>query len=410
MRQTSNRPALIFMWEQFAPYHIDRLEAVADVFGDRCRVVGIEVASRSLTYGLRLSVGGAGLERHVLFPDRAAEEVPWPAKLRAALSLVHRYRLAAVFLCNQLQPELLAALMLLSLRWVCCFALLDAKFDDRARRALSKALKSPTLRMSAGNIAGGGRCLAYYRLPGLPARSQADGYSAILVWRLRQDAQIPLAPGSPSHAKRDFVLVAQFVAKKNVTTAIRAYARFRASRPDTQRRLALCGGGPEKIALRAIAGEGVVFAGFVDPAEVLRTVARDLALVLPSLAEHWGLVVNEAVSLNIPVLCNILMLRRENAGARDTLVRTRVNGFAFEPGNAGGPAALMRFLADDEVTWRRMSLACSRSAPLADVPALARGVGRLVGAEPRRRGDAHEPTAASGCQRAVRDAEPVQPA
>lgn len=402
MRQTSDHPALIFMWEQFAPYHIDRLEAVADVFGDRYRVVGIEVASRSLTYAWKPSVGGAGLERHVLFPDRAAEEVPWPAKLRAALSLIHRYRPAAVFLCNQHQPEIKAALVLL---WMCrvrCFALLDAKFDDRARRALPEALKLPALRMFAGGIAGGERHLAYYRFLGLPSRWLADGYSAISVRRLRQEAQVPLAPDGPSHAERDFVLVARFVAKKDVATAIRAYARFRASRPDTQRRLVLCGSGPEEAALRAIAGEGVVFTGFLDPIEVSRTVARGLALVLPSLAEPWGLVVNEAVSLNIPVLCS------ENVGARDTLVRTGVNGFVFEPGNSDGLAALMRLLADDEAMWRRMSLACSRFAPLADAPAFARGVGRLIGAEPLRRDDAYEPAAASGSQRAAQDAEPVQ--
>jgi glycosyltransferase involved in cell wall biosynthesis len=84
--------------------------------------------------------------------------------------------------------------------------------------------------------------------------------------------------------------------------------------------------------------------------------------------------VNEAVSLNIPVLCT------DNVGARDTLVRTGVNGFVFEPGNAEGLAVLMGLLSDDPVLWRQMSLACADLAPLADSPVFAAGVGRLIGA------------------------------
>jgi glycosyltransferase involved in cell wall biosynthesis len=120
----------------------------------------------------------------------------------------------------------------------------------------------------------------------------------------------------------------------------------------------------------------VVFAGFLDAQAVSRTLAGALAMILPSLRDQWGLVVNEAVSLNIPVLCT------DNPGARDTLVRTGVNGFIFEPGNTEGLAVLMGLLSDDPALWRRMSLACADFAPLTDSPVFAAGVGRLIGAAP----------------------------
>ena len=377
MPRPARRPALIFMWEQFAPYHIDRVEAVAAAFSDRYDVVGIEVASRSLTYAWQPTASGAAFERHVLFPGGIAEQVPWGTKLCRAMAVIQRYRPAGVFLCNQDHPEILSALLLLRLRGVRCYALLDAKFDDRARRVMPEALKQTVLRLFSGGIAGGERHIAYYRFLGLPERWVADGYSAVSVRRVRQEADVSMAPDGPPHAERDFVLVARFVEKKDIGTAIRAYALFRKARPDTCRRLILCGSGPQEAELRAMAGDGVVFAGFLEPAAVSRTVARGLALVLPSLAEPWGLVVNEAVALNIPVLCS------DNVGARDTLVRTGVNGFVFEPGNAEGLAHLMQLVSDDPALWRRLALACARFAPLADAPEFARGVGRLIGVEPR---------------------------
>ncbi len=376
-----DRPALIFMWEQFAPYHVDRIEAVAEAFGSRFTIVGIEVSARSNTYAWKPAPSGDTFERHTLFTGIEAETIPWRQKLRKSLAVINSYRARAVFLCNQDQKEILAALVLLRLRGVPTYALLDAKFDDRPRKLLQESLKPLVFRLFSGGIAGGERHIAYHRFLGLPAGWIAPGYSAVSTARVRAEAETDLAPAGLPHAERDFVLVARFVDKKDIGTAIRAYARFRALHPQSRRRLVLCGSGASGQALHALAdqtgvADGVVFAGFLDAAAVSRTVARALALVLTSLQEPWGLVVNEAVSLNIPVLCT------ENVGARDTLVRNGVNGFIVEAGNDEGLARFMGMLADDAALWREMSLACARFAPLADAPAFAAGVGLLVGETP----------------------------
>ncbi len=372
------RPALIFVWEQFAPYHVDRIEAVARAFGDRFIIVGIEVSGSSSTYAWKPAPSSSVFERHTLFSGVQVETIAWRQKLRRSLAVINQYRARAVFLCNQDQKEILSALVLLRLRGVPTYALLDAKFDDRPRHVAQEFLKPLVFRLFSGGIAGGERHVAYYRFLGLPERWLAPGYSSVSADRVRAESETDLAPGGLPHADRDFVLVARFVAKKDIATAIRAYARFRAVRPDSTRKLVLCGSGATEAALRDLAeqsgvAEGVVFAGFLDAAAVSRTVARALALILPSLQEPWGLVVNEAVSLNIPVLCT------ENVGARDTLVRTGVNGFIVEAGNDEGLARFMGLLADDAALWHDMSLACARFAPLADGPAFADGVAKLLG-------------------------------
>ena len=369
------------MWEHFSAYHIDRLEACAAGFSGSRRIVGVEVASHSHMYAWKPLPGANGWERHTLFPGAVAEDVPWQRKLVRSLATVRACGARDVFLCNHDHPEILALLPLLRLQGTRVYVMLDAKFDDSPRRIAKEAVKPAVLRRFNGGLLAGKRSLEYLHFLGARPGWARMGYDTVSVERVRQSAGESLAPDGISHAERDFVAVARFVPKKELGTAIRAFARFCHLCPDSTRRLVLCGSGPLEDELRGLAaalnvGHRVLFPGFLGPEETAHTLARSLALVLPSQGEQWGLVVNEAVALGIPVLCS------DNAGARDTLVRTGVNGFIFEPGNDEGLAQLMRLLGDNEGMWRKMSLACHRFAPLADTREFVRSVGELIGIDP----------------------------
>jgi len=117
----------------------------------------------------------------------------------------------------------------------------------------------------------------------------------------------------------------------------------------------------------------LVFRGFVQAPEVARTLASTLALILPSTEEQWGLVVNEALAMGVPVLCAM------NAGARDLLVRTEINGFLFEADNAAGLASLMCRLSTDRAEWQRLAEGSQRLAPLGDARHFGVAAARLIG-------------------------------
>jgi glycosyltransferase involved in cell wall biosynthesis len=373
------RPSIIFMWEQFSAYHIDRLEAAAAAFGDRYTIHGLEFASRSRTYAWAPVASGDVFRRTTLFPDAVADDVPWPKKLRHALRAIRAVQPEAVFLCNQDHPEILALALVLRLLGIPSFAMLDAKFDDSPRRVLKEALKRPILALYRGGLVAGARSIHYYRFLGVPEGWAKTAYDTLSVERVRRQAGAPQAPDGLPHALRDFVVVARFVPKKNLEIVLRAYARFRLlpASGERTRRLVLCGSGPLEAELRALTDElgltgGVEFAGFLGPDGVAKRLAGGLALVLPSTEEQWGLVVNEAVALGLPILCS------DNVGARDTLVRTGLNGFVFEPGNDEGLAHLMHLVSEDEALWRRLALGSRRLAPLGDVAQFVRGVSDLL--------------------------------
>ncbi len=379
-KRQARRPTIVFMWEQFSAYHVDRLDAMAAAFHGRYEIIGVEIASSSRTYAWAPVGSGAGFTRKTLFPDTVFDDVPWPRRLRHAMRVIRAARPSGVFLCNQERPEILVAVFVLRALGIRTYAMLDAKFDDVPRRALVEALKLLLFRVYSGGLVAGARSLAYYRFLGLPKGWARTAYDTISVARIRQEAATPLAPAGQPHEERDFILVARFVPKKNIALAIRAYARFRAmpSRHGRVRRLVLCGAGPLEADLRALAAtlrveDGVEFTGFLGPAEVARRLGAGLCLLLPSIDEQWGLVVNEAVALGLPILCT------DNVGARDSLVRVGVNGFMFEPDNEEGLATLMRLISEDQALWRQMAEGSLRLAPNGDVSHFVRGVSELLG-------------------------------
>jgi glycosyltransferase involved in cell wall biosynthesis len=166
------------------------------------------------------------------------------------------------------------------------------------------------------------------------------------------------------------------VPKKNLFLAIEAYEHYRQEAGAAARALHLCGTGELEEELKADVAKrglsGVHFRGFLDAAGVAKELGSTLALILPSIEEQWGLVVNEALAMGVPVLCS------DNVGARDSLVRSAVNGYVFEPDNAQGLACLMTRLATDELEWRRMAEAATVFSHKGDACQFASAVEKVL--------------------------------
>src|SRR5664280_3633313 len=95
----------------------------------------------------------------------------------------------------------------------------------------------------------------------------------------------------------------QLIARKNMVEALNAFARI-AEIDDT---LTIVGTGTEALSLVKEAGklgmaEHIYFVGHQDSANLRRIYSRSQTLVLPSLKEAWGLVVNEALASGMHVV------------------------------------------------------------------------------------------------------------
>jgi glycosyltransferase involved in cell wall biosynthesis len=138
--------------------------------------------------------------------------------------------------------------------------------------------------------------------------------------------------------QRIALVVGRLVPAKGVRPLLAAWRRL-----SPQRRrdwsLLFVGDGPlareVREAATALEPGAVVVAGSVPAASVVDFYAAADILVFPSLGDPWGLVVNEALTCGLPVVCSRL------AGCADDLVRSGDNGWIFDPTDQGASVAVL---------------------------------------------------------------------
>jgi len=370
------KPAVVFVWSNFGPYHIDRLEAAAEALKDTHRIVGIELAGASQTYLWSRAEKVSGFERITLFPDRESEALSAWDTFVALAQTCSKLQARHIFLCNYDRTNINAVSWLQRFLGRRTYIMIDSKFDDKPRLLWRELMKKLFLLSYSGALVSGERTRDYLRFFGFDPAVIHFGYDTVSVDRIRQSAGSPPAPGGVGFNDRHFTIVARLVAKKNIAVALAAYAEYCKQAGAKARALHICGSGVLEGELRAtvqrLGVEGVVFLGFVQSTEIARVLASTLALILLSVEEQWGLVVNEALAMGVPILCSL------NVGARDFLVKTAVNGYMFEPDNPAGLAHFMRRLADDENEWSRLAEGSLQLAPLADTSNFGAAVARMV--------------------------------
>jgi glycosyltransferase involved in cell wall biosynthesis len=116
--------------------------------------------------------------------------------------------------------------------------------------------------------------------------------------------------------------------------------------------LHLVGTGPHEGVLREKASRlgltnRLTFWGSVAPEDVPRFYALADIFVFPSLYDVWGLVLNEAMACELPVIASNM------AGATQDLVEDGINGIAVDPRDVSSFAsALTRLITDPELRER----------------------------------------------------------
>jgi glycosyltransferase involved in cell wall biosynthesis len=365
---------LVLVWDNFGPIHDDRCQAVALRFPNRV-VIGLELGGRSGTYAWE-NLPVSHFTKITLLKDADFLAQPFWKQLRALVPKVLSMGKADFLFCHYERTSVLVAAWLLRLLGRRVFVMGCSKFDDYERHLGRENLKRIFYSPYLGGIASRGRSIAYMRFLGFKRRPLVEGYNTVSVDRFRALANVPSAPAGTPFAERHFTIVARLVEKKNVTTALEAFALF-AGRTGIPRKLVICGNGPLEGELRAQAvaldiADLVEFRSFLQSDGVAAALGNTLALLLPSLSEQFGNVVIEAQALGVPVILS------DNAGARELLVRNGVEGFVLEPRNVEGWSRFLQLISDDEALWTRLSINAAARAELGDVRQFAEGVAKLV--------------------------------
>lgn len=155
------------------------------------------------------------------------------------------------------------------------------------------------------------------------------------------------------HGARVAVSVGKFMHRKRPMDLLQAYRRYA---DGDNHGLIMVGDGPLLETCRTFVERqdlpNVVFTGFLNQSEVGAAYAAADCFVLPSEVETWGLVVNEAMNFELPVITS------DGVGCRHDLVEEGANGLTYAVGDQDGLAdAITETFADESRcrAWGRRS-------------------------------------------------------
>jgi glycosyltransferase involved in cell wall biosynthesis len=128
----------------------------------------------------------------------------------------------------------------------------------------------------------------------------------------------------PSKAKKKFLYVGRLSKEKNIETLIRAFKNCIQGWE-----LLIVGSGDEEENLKTLVKKegiaNVIFMGPLTWLDIVEIYAKSDVFVLPSLSEPWGLVVNEAMLCELPIIVS------KHCGCSKDLVKEGLNGYIFDP-------------------------------------------------------------------------------
>jgi len=145
------------------------------------------------------------------------------------------------------------------------------------------------------------------------------------------------APASARAARPTFVVIVSAEPRKNLSTLVRAFRKM------PQADLVVIGytGG---ASLKRDLPQNIRFAGYVDEQDKAALIADAHGLIMPSLAEGFGVPIIEALAANTPVLCSDIPVFREVAGELADY---------FDPFSTESICASVSRVAARQDEWRR---------------------------------------------------------
>ncbi|MGR9099994.1 MAG: glycosyltransferase family 4 protein [Gammaproteobacteria bacterium] len=349
--------AVIF--DNFGPYHIARLSAVAK----RCDLLAVEVSAHSAEYAWNRTED-VRFRRITLMENRDRSKSNAIKLIRRLEATLSGFRPNAVAVPGWSGLHAFSALSWARRRNIPVVVMSESQEIDFVRTPVWEWIKRRYLSNCQAALVGGTPHRAYLEILGMGSSAIKTGYDvvdndyfAVEAEKARQNAKT--LRSKFNLPQNYFLASARFIRKKNLTSLIRAFSDFCLSAHDEviksyeQMHLILLGDGDLRPELEALIDTlrlngRVHLPGFKQYAELPVYYGLAQAFILPSTTEQWGLVVNEAMASGLPVIVS------RRCGCAADLVREGENGFTFNPFDEETLTALMLKMASGECNRTKM--------------------------------------------------------
>jgi 1,2-diacylglycerol 3-alpha-glucosyltransferase len=344
--------AVLFI--NYGPYHLARLQSLHELCQQNdTRVTALELARTESTYAWRADIDDLPFSLITLLPDQVLQQVSLSKVIQRLFQQLNQLNPDTVAIAGYNHPALLAALVWCRLRGKPA-VLMSASWDQTpAPTGWQRQLKRMLIGQYKAALVGGTpqkRCLENL---GMSADQIFVGYNVVnnAVFHPSRIAHHPNPCDRPF-----FLMVVRYIPEKNLPNFLQAYAQYCAQAQAQAWDLVLCGNGPLKPQVDAqIAelnlGERIHQPGFLQQAELMPYFAHAQCLLLPSISETWGLVINEAMAAGLPVLVS------NKCGCHADLLVEGETGFTLQPEDPTAMAEKLLRISSDPSTAQQMGAA-----------------------------------------------------
>lgn len=282
----------------------------------------------------------------VLYP-RSLDSVTLWERIQGVFKTYHTFRPDLLTITGYYDWAQVLLLIYAKIRGTKVVISVESSQMDRERSKVKEGIKKAIFRITNGFFCFGTSSVNYLLSLGVPLDKIAVHRAAVvdntrIRKRYDQARQTALRPRD----HRKFIYVGRLAPEKNLLTLLEAFKKATKADQLAGWGLILVGDGPERVPLENFVKKNelsslVQFTGGVAWQDVPDYLAQADVLILPSLSEPWGLVVNEALVCGMPVIVS------HKCGCAADLVQPGENGFLFDPTDQQALVEAMRYYAND---------------------------------------------------------------
>jgi len=293
---------------------------------------------------------------NIVVPEQWCEVLSprWMRAVRRLFWWINPKRCAVLHLAGWGHPLLILAMIVGALHRIPIFLESDTQLapaESRWKRVLKGLLYPTMFSLPTRLLPGGSRQAAYMLHYGARPERILVARMTVDVTAMQRETESRGERRAAMRAElgmRDndvaFLFVGRLALTKGIGTLLKAFLNVAKRHPNA--RLLIVGDGDERDRIEQTAGQcsRIMLLGRKDSSALLDAYVVADVLVVPSLFEPWGLVVNEGMAAGLPVIAT------DAVGAVDDLVQHGINGLRVQTGDTKElEGAMVHLLAGSDV-------------------------------------------------------------
>ena len=339
--------SIVFIHPFLLPFHYSRMQTLMNT----CQSAGISLHNIALAgayndYKWFFTNEKVQSDNLILFPNQSFENIPKDRMWISLKKKLEEFQPDVIFIYGYSLNVMRRAKSWAASHGAAIALISDSNEFDKKRNGVSEYIKSLYVSGMDAAFVGGTSSSLYIQKLGIPEVRIVMGYDVVDNEFFCRQAQLTRVMKTQAQQKWNlpenyFLFVGRLIKEKNLHRLLEAYGSY-AKTQASPWSLVICGDGPDRQELQDFAAKlpgqlikNILFYGHIKQPEIIDFYSYAACLVLPSVSETWGLVVNEAMACSLPILVS------NQCGCAADLVANDCNGWRVDPTSGNQLTELM---------------------------------------------------------------------